>query len=155
MSIFRDTFKQCLLIRVEETINHRVKKLVEIKTEGSVRAFARAAGVNHQTVHNIIDKSNYPGFEFLHKVLSIFNDISAEWLMMGDGNMYKGVSNASSHDIMQIEAFKTRVETLEILNSSLTERNNELKLTVDNLKSLLALNTENNKQLIKEKKKSK
>lgn len=68
-------------------MNERLLQLISLKAK-SVRDFAIILGVNQPNVDRYV-KGRAPSYEFLQLVLSTFPDISAEWLMRGEGSMYK------------------------------------------------------------------
>ena len=55
----------------------------------SVNAFAKAIGMGQATVNNYFLQSRKLSFELIDKVLSAFPNLSAEWLLRGEGEMYK------------------------------------------------------------------
>lgn len=65
----------------------RLLQIISLKAK-SVRDFSIMVGANPQSVDRYT-KGRIPNVEFLQSVLSTFPDISAEWLMRGEGSMYK------------------------------------------------------------------
>ena len=65
----------------------RLKELIEEKGY-TVNSFAREIGIAQVTLNNYIRLNRYPAYETLHAILHTFPDISAEWLMRGEGSMY-------------------------------------------------------------------
>lgn len=60
----------------------RTKKL-------SVAAFAREIGMEQVTVNNYMLEKRRLSLDFITNILSAYPDISAEWLMRGEGDMIK------------------------------------------------------------------
>lgn len=52
-------------------------------------SFCNTIGVNPTIVHNIIKGRNKPGFDLLNKIILSFDNINAEWLMTGNGSVFK------------------------------------------------------------------
>jgi transcriptional regulator with XRE-family HTH domain len=50
---------------------------------------AKEIGIQRATVSHVLNGRNNPGYDFLHNLLTRFPKISAEWLMTGQGPMYK------------------------------------------------------------------
>ena len=65
----------------------RLKELIEEKGY-TVNSFAREIGIAQVTLNNYIRLNRFPAYETLHAILHTFPDISAEWLMRGEGSMY-------------------------------------------------------------------
>lgn len=64
----------------------------------SNRAFGDAVGQKPAATNNYMNGTKEPSLGFISKVLSTFMDISAEWLMRGDGPMLikeRGLSDGS------------------------------------------------------------
>ena len=65
----------------------RLKELIEEKGY-TVNSFAHEIGIAQVTLNNYIRLNRFPAYETLHAILHTFPDISAEWLMRGEGSMY-------------------------------------------------------------------
>ncbi len=51
--------------------------------------FADKIGVQRSSVSHVLSGRNKPGFDFIRKILDAFPGINAEWLITGEGHMYK------------------------------------------------------------------
>ena len=70
------------------TINHRIEKIIE--HVGNKSSFSRAIGVRPSVIQNITgQKQSKPGFILLQKILTKFENLDAEWLILGKGTMWK------------------------------------------------------------------
>jgi transcriptional regulator with XRE-family HTH domain len=66
----------------------RLNKLIE--TEGLTPSlFADKIGINRPTVSHVLTGRNNPGYDFIQKILIAFPKLNAEWLLLGNGDMYK------------------------------------------------------------------
>lgn len=54
----------------------------------TVASFAHEIGIAQTTLNNYFKFSRFPAYETLHAILHRFTDVSAEWLMRGEGDMY-------------------------------------------------------------------
>ena len=70
----------------ENSINLRIKELVTIYFAGNNSKFARFIGINESNVRNYIE-STEPKYTFLSLCLQKFPQLSAEWLLLGKGDM--------------------------------------------------------------------
>ena len=65
-------------------INERILQLIEIKYKGNKRAFAKRIGVSPSSIDNVVgSRKSKPNFDMLEKILSSFDDVDADWLMLG------------------------------------------------------------------------
>jgi len=72
------------------TINERVQSIVDTCFGGNKRAFAKQIGVSATVIENVVGKRNgKPSFDVLHSICANAN-ISAEWLLTGEGEMLRG-----------------------------------------------------------------
>jgi transcriptional regulator with XRE-family HTH domain len=55
----------------------------------SATQFADEVGVQRSGVSHILSGRNNPGFDFIQKTLSSYPHLSADWLIMGTGPMFK------------------------------------------------------------------
>lgn len=68
-------------------IVQRIKILISEKN-CSVNSFANEIGIAQRTLNNYVLLGRLPSYETLHAILHRFPDVSAEWLMRGEGKMY-------------------------------------------------------------------
>ena len=70
------------------SINNRIEKLIE--HVGNKSSFSRAIGVRPSVIQNITgQKQSKPGFILLQKILTKFESLNADWLILGKGEMWK------------------------------------------------------------------
>ena len=80
-------------------INKRIRQLIDYKTDGVVKKFAELVGLPQQTLNRlfIIDKrtGKYPlaTTEILQKISEMYDCISLDWLLNGDGDMLRNTSD--------------------------------------------------------------
>ena len=68
-------------------IVQRIKNLISDKGH-NVNSFAREIGISQRTLNNYVLLGRLPSYETIHALLHRFTDVSAEWLMRGEGEMY-------------------------------------------------------------------
>lgn len=68
-------------------ILQRIKDLIDAKGL-SVNSFAKTIGIAQTTLNTYFKLNRYPAYETLHAILHTFPDVSAEWLMRGEGDMF-------------------------------------------------------------------
>lgn len=70
-----------------QNIVNRIKLLIELSGL-TVNSFAQKAGINPQTLYKCVG-GRFPAVELLQSILSAYPEVSAEWLLMGTGDMKK------------------------------------------------------------------
>lgn len=74
----------------------RVKKIIEYK-QCSTNSFAEMIGVKQNTLNQQLTGDRKLSLDVVRKIISTCNDISAEWLLTGDGKMLKNISENSEN----------------------------------------------------------
>lgn len=78
-------------------INDRISDLIA-KLELNPNSFADAIGVTGTVIYNIIKgRRSKPSFDVLQKILLAYQTINANWLLNGDGKVWK--DEVKNHDI--------------------------------------------------------
>ena len=73
---------------MKEEITDRIKLLIKLSGQ-SVNSYAKKLGVFPQSLYKWVKKEREPNIELLQKILKTNPDISADWLLMGEGEMKK------------------------------------------------------------------
>lgn len=106
-------------------MKERIRQIIELENL-SHSDFAKALGVQRSNISHILAGRNKPSIDFVQKLLRRFKNIDADWLIMGEGTMYKNTPNT---------LFSTNKET---------EPKKNKKLTVDNTDNSTSLQKGNN-----------
>lgn len=69
-------------------INERIKEFLAKSGERSQRQFAYRTGINEMTLSDAL-RGTEPKFSTLEAILKAYPKLSAEWLMRGEGEMYR------------------------------------------------------------------
>ncbi|MFV0482586.1 MAG: helix-turn-helix domain-containing protein [Bacteroidales bacterium] len=78
-------------------MEERLAKILEDRAISSTE-LANSLGIQRSNVSHVLTGRNKPSFSFIEKLLSIYPDISADWLIMGSGSMYKASNAATPKD---------------------------------------------------------
>lgn len=97
----------------------RINKIREYKGLTS-KALANVIDMKYSTMNNYLNGKQAPTAEFLSKILSKFLDISAEWLMRGDGEMIRKGSQEKNL-IRELADLKVKLLVSEGITKKLTE----------------------------------
>jgi len=67
------------------------ERILKFLAEGQISSskFADEIGVQRSSVSHILSGRNNPSFDFIQKILNKYNNVSADWLIMGKGEMFK------------------------------------------------------------------
>jgi transcriptional regulator with XRE-family HTH domain len=75
-----------------------------ITSEGlTATRFADEIGVQRSSVSHILSGRNNPSFEFIQKILNRYRNINAEWLIQGNGAMYKKNETIPATDTLTLK----------------------------------------------------
>ena len=75
-------------------MENRIQNIIE-NYELSSNTFAKEINVNRSTVSHILSGRNKPSIEVLQKILKRFPEVSANWLLLGQGAMLELQTKAS------------------------------------------------------------
>ena len=76
----------------------RITKLIASENVNPA-GFAEILGVQRSAISHILTERNKPSYDLIHKILTKFPRISAEWLIMGQGGMYKAAIQKTLFDV--------------------------------------------------------
>lgn len=96
------------------TINQRIVELIDfLKT--NQRQFALAVGTSSGRINNIVKGRNAPDSELLTSILTAYRNVSARWLMTGEGNIISSLSSYRTgyHSFIPASALPGYATTLQ------------------------------------------
>lgn len=97
---------------MKDEVNDRILKLINSKKMTSQK-FASMLNVQSSNISHITSKRNKPSFDLLFNILSVFPEVSSDWLLMGIGDMYRGESEVVKEDILSNVPLKSAIEIVE------------------------------------------
>lgn len=83
---------------MKELILQRVHSISELKSSSETQ-FAKMIGANQKTINQQFKGERSLSLDTIIGVLSSFEDISAEWLLRGEGEMYKTENENKNNSI--------------------------------------------------------
>lgn len=123
----------------------RVLKLIETKTYGNEKDFALQIGIKQQTINNYTKGKRTVSLDAVIAILTAYEDVSAEWLLRGKGEMlisdnlpkFHGEESDSELDVhaelarktAELEELKLQVLRLDAQKDYLQERNDDLVIS--------------------------
>lgn len=73
----------------------RIKKLMDYMGI-TASELADSIGVQRSNVTHVLKGRNKPSFQFIEKLLQIYPNVNAKWLLLGNGSMLEGVATKSA-----------------------------------------------------------
>lgn len=109
----------------EETITNRIVHLMN-KEGHTINTFARKLNISWTSANNIITGRNTPNYDTIVKILTSFENIDANWLIMGqerreetnEDKLYSVIS-------MQQKTIENQQRTIDRLTAKLVENVSE------------------------------
>jgi phage repressor protein C with HTH and peptisase S24 domain len=84
-----------LKINSQVSINERIQRLVDDFENGNQKAFSDKLGVAPSSLNGIVGaRQSDPSSKILNKILDVYANVNAEWLLMGKEPMLKVESNS-------------------------------------------------------------
>lgn len=80
--------------------------------------FAEIIGVNRSSISHLLSGRNNPSLDVLQKVLVKFPQINPDWLLLGQGNMYRNKNNANLLSTPNVLPFKEDIAVKEALEQT-------------------------------------
>jgi len=94
-------------------MKERLSKI--IASEGLTPSLlADKMGVQRSGISHILSGRNYPSFDFLQKLLENFPRLNVEWLILGQGSMYKSTA-ADISDVLTTPVMEEKTPVTPIL----------------------------------------
>lgn len=91
----------------------RIKAILESKSK-SIREFSAMINVNYNTLNQQIKGERSVSLDVFQAILNSFEDISAEWLLRGKGEMYlQGGDSKSDEPTGEVEELKEEILRLQ------------------------------------------
>ncbi len=112
---------------MQQSINERIKELLKSKRY-TINSLAKETGVLQQTLNKQIMGQSTMSVDTIIKILNLFPDVSAEWLLRGEGAVFKLFQHNVNGD--NIGGNKT------VVDSQLIE---QLKIKDNQINELLSL----------------
>lgn len=129
---------------MEKAVTKRIKSLMD-EFGDNKNSLSVKIGMASSTFGRYVNGENKPTVSLLQSILSQYEDVSADWLLMGKGSMYKTTElppvDASSEESIDHSAEVARLvrEKNELIdeNEELREENKRLHAQLEVLKDVL------------------
>ena len=111
------------------TINGRIREII-LSAGITDSAFAKRIGVTQSVIASMLQRGTEPSAKVLTSILLTYEDISAEWLLRGKGQMLLSEVTPDPN----IEQMKRLVDTITTLQGIITEQTKTNQLLTEELK---------------------
>ncbi|MBK8806116.1 MAG: helix-turn-helix transcriptional regulator [Bacteroidales bacterium] len=115
-------------------IHERISKLLNVLGYTAAQ-FADILGVQRSSISHLVTGRNKPSSDFLQKLLSKFPNVSAEWLLLGVGTMYKSNKENTLFDKENTNSIDSKTQVTDV------NRDNIKDITIVNQEKKMELNT--------------
>lgn len=112
-----------------DTINGRIREII-LSAGITDSAFAKKIGVTQSVIASMFQRGTEPSAKVLTSILLTYEDISAEWLLRGKGQMLLSEETPDPN----IERMERLVDTIATLQGTLNEYMKTNQLLTDELK---------------------
>lgn len=119
-----------------------VNRVKEIITQAGLsdRAFALRCGITQNTLSRQLAGVSELSLSTINSILNNFPDVSAEWLLRGEGDMYK-----SQNSLLEVNSNRMErlIDTITTLQETINEKSKTIQLLEEEnrrLKSELTVN---------------
>lgn len=113
----------------DNTINGRIREII-LSAGITDSAFAKRIGVTQSVIASMFQRGTEPSAKVLTSILLTYEDISAEWLLRGKGQMLLSEVTPDPN----IEQMKRLVDTITTLQGIITEQTKTNQLLTEELK---------------------
>lgn len=113
-------------------IKDRIKQIIEIE-DMTHSDFAKALGVQRSNISHLLAGRNKPSVDFCQKLLKRFKNINADWLLLGEGSMFKNPPNSLFDNNETSEQKEEKVEENEVEESNTSSQNDKKEVEKTNL----------------------
>ncbi|WP_297261536.1 hypothetical protein [uncultured Prevotella sp.] len=129
-----------------ETINERIKHILDTLYKGNTTAMAKATNVKRTTLGSIVGTDgNSPGFDVIMKIAGIPSPrISMEWLIRGVGEMFIDEKDAIKYSVNTVNSHNENAnindtDTINRLLSMLEAKDKQMGAKESQVNTLLEI----------------
>lgn len=117
---------------MESTINGRIREFINY-LDITDSAFAKKIGVTQSVIASMFLRGTEPSAKVIHSILAVFDDISAEWLLRGKGEMLISANQSKDENTERISRL---VDTIATLQGTINEQAKTIQVYEDKVRKL-------------------
>lgn len=108
---------------MESTINGRIREFINY-LDITDSAFAKKIGVTQSVIASMFLRGTEPSAKVISSVIAVFDDISAEWLLRGKGEMLISANQSKDENTERISRL---VDTIATLQGTINEQSKTIQ----------------------------
>lgn len=117
---------------MERTINGRIREFINY-LDVTDSAFAKKIGVTQSVIASMFLRGTEPSAKILTSILAMYDDISAEWLLRGKGEMLISANQSKDENTERISRL---VDTIATLQGTINEQSKTIQVYEDKVRKL-------------------
>ncbi len=117
---------------MERTINGRIREFINY-LDVTDSAFAKKIGVTQSVIASMFLRGTEPSAKILTSILAMYDDISAEWLLRGKGEMLISANQSKDENTERISRL---VDTIATLQGTINEQSKTIQVYEDKIRKL-------------------
>lgn len=102
----------------------RLVKIMEFE-QVNAKEFSSQVGISASTLSNILGGRNKPSLEVMQAILNVYRTISADWLILGVGAMYRSNADAVQMPLFDIPPQNEKTTPEQIKQPEVTTKTTE------------------------------
>lgn len=124
---------------MENTINQRIDTLISALNKNH-KTFAESLGKAPTIIYNVVSGRNKPGYDLLELICEKHSNVSRDWLLMGEGDIFRETKEEPRPDgylqehLRNLE--KQFAEMREMFSAELNVKNRQIEKLMDLLGKL-------------------
>lgn len=116
---------------IEKPVLERIRLLINSKCK-SQKEFCKKVGLNEKTLSSMFTRNSNPKYETLFLIISAFEDVSANWILTGKGEMLLKKDNEETKitdaNEYLVKRFEEVLNELRDIKDVVDEQEKELKI---------------------------
>lgn len=130
---------------MENTINQRIDNLIAALNKNH-KTFAESIGKAPTIIYNIVNGRNKPGYELLELICEKYPNVSRDWIIMGEGDIFREPKESSrpdgylqEHLIKLEDNFRRLNQQIEVKDQQIAAKDKQLSAKDKQIEQLLGL----------------
>lgn len=87
---------------MEKSINQRIREFIDSLGIND-NQFAKSIGITQSVIASMFSRNTEPSSKVVVSILNAYADLSAEWLMRGEGSMLKHETECKQEERQEVE----------------------------------------------------
>jgi len=127
---------------MENTINQRIDTLISALNKNH-KTFAESLGKAPTIIYNVVSGRNKPGYDLLELICEKYSNVSRDWLLMGEGDIFREAKEEprpdgylQEHLVKLEENFRRLNQQIEVKDQQIAAKDKQIEKLMDLLGKL-------------------